>query len=144
MQKKMMKRFYMIFIALLIPLLMGMGTTNGAGKPGKIPIPAKKFQAVVMDQLDVVTEIHDVSIEGETFLEGKKGEGTFTVTFENLQSIHFLMNEGKLTGQVKLHDGSMVMLVLSKNKKVFGRTSYGTFQISLGDMKKMTVSKKGK
>ena len=144
MPKDIIKRIFMILILTLVPALMGMGAAGSGSKPGTIPIPVKKFQAVVIDQLDIVTEIQDASIDGETFLEGKKGEGTFTVAFENMQSINFLVNEGKLYGQVKLNDGSTIMLGLSKIKKVFGRTSYGTFQISLGDIKKMTVTRKGK
>ena len=136
------KKVIIILCMMFIPLLMGMGPAGGS--PGSIPLPVKKFQAVVMDQQDVVTEIEDASIEGETYLEGKKGEGTFTVAFENMQAVNFLMNEGRLFGQVKLNDGTMVTLGLNGTRKVFGRTPYGTFKISLGDIKKLTVLKRGK
>lgn len=131
-----------ILIAIFMPLLTAMGPAGG--RPGSIPVPAKKFAAVVTDQQDIVTEIQDVSIEGETFLEGKKGEGTFTVAFENMLAVNFLMNENRLSGQVKLSDGTVVTLGLNGTRKVFGRTPYGTFQITLGDIKKLAISKRGK
>jgi hypothetical protein len=135
--------FPVFIVTILIPLLLGMGST-GAGAPGKIPVPAKKFMAIVIDQVDVSTEAHEISIEGETFLPGKKGEGTFTISFENIQFVSFLMNDGKLFGYAKLKDGKTVQLELNKGNKLYGKTSYGTFQIPLGDLKRLTITNRGK
>ena len=130
-------RLLILFVIFLTPLIMGMGTSGGT--PGKIPIPAKKFTAVMIDQADVVTEVNDVSIEGVTFLEGKKGEGTFTVGFENVNYMNFLMKEGKLQCLITLRDGNTLQFFVNKNHQAYGRTNYGTFQISLNDLKKMII-----
>jgi hypothetical protein len=133
-----------LILLLLIPLCLAMGGNSGNVSPERIPVPVKKFQAIFIDLSDIVTEAKDISIEGATYLEGKKGEGTFTIPFDKIQTATFLMNDGKLNVMIKLRDGATLQLIVSKNKKVFGRTPYGTFQISLGDLKKMTISGLGK
>jgi hypothetical protein len=144
MRQKCRKRFPVYVLTILIPVLLGMGSVGDTGTPGRIPVPDKKFTAVVIDQMDVATETRDISIEGGTFLEGKKGEGTFTVGFENIKFVNFLMSDGKLFGHAQLKDGKMVQLSLNKSKKLFGKTPYGTFQIPLGDLKKITITSPGK
>jgi len=137
-----MKRLFPLFFVLpVLPLLLGMGSLTGGGSPGKIPQPVKKFTATFIDQMDVITECRDVSIEGETFLEGKRGDGTFTISFDNINYILFFLKEGRLTGIVKLHDGNTVELTLNKDHKAYGRTKYGTFQIKLSNLKKMIIGR---
>lgn len=128
-----------ISLFMMMPFIFGMGSSGGSGSPEKIPVPVKKFAAVFIDQADIVTEAREISIEGKTFLEGKRGEGTYTIAFENIQNVNFLMNDGRLNGVIKMRDGSTQQLILNKNQKAFGRTSYGTFQISLGDIRKVTL-----
>jgi hypothetical protein len=57
--------------------------------PGKIPMPVKIFTASFIDQMDVTSECKDVNIEGGTFIEGKKGDGKFTICFENISTLVF-------------------------------------------------------
>jgi hypothetical protein len=134
-----MRRFFqLLLIILLLPLITGMGSQGGTPSD-KIPVPAKKFTAIFIDQMDITTECREVSIEGATFLEGKKGEGTFSVAFENIQTVVFRLNEGKLYGLIKLRDGGTMELLLNKERKAYGRTKYGTFQIRLHDLKKIMM-----
>jgi len=134
-----MTRNHSIIILLaVIPLFLGMGSLQGTSSPDKIPIPAKKYHAIFVDQADVITECREASIEGATFLEGKRGEGNFTISFENIEQVLFRQNEEQLTGIVKLHGGEVLELSLNKNQKGYGLTKYGTFQIKLSDLKKMT------
>jgi hypothetical protein len=139
MEGKKIQKGMFILVFLMIPLFLGMGS-SGSGSPDKIPVPAKKFKVVVVDQMDVVTEAQDASIDGATFVEGKRGEGIFTVAFENISSVVFFRKEGILTGNLKLRDGASQTLILQGNKRLFGRTAYGTFQIPLSELKKMTVN----
>jgi hypothetical protein len=127
------------FLLIAIPLITGMGSLQGPASPEKIPIPAKKYTAVYVDQMDVSTECSEASIEGSTFFEGKKGEGTYTISFDNIDQISFRLNAEQLTGVVKLRDGGTSEFTLNKNQKAFGRTKYGTFQIKLSDLKKLVI-----
>jgi hypothetical protein len=40
-----------------------------------------------------MTECRDVSIEGRMFVEGKKGDGSYTISFENIDYMVFRLNE---------------------------------------------------
>jgi hypothetical protein len=69
----------------------------------------------------------------------KRGEGTFTISFDNIDHISFRLNAERLTGLVKLRDGGTSELNLNKTQKAFGLTKYGTFQIKLSDLKKLVI-----
>jgi len=79
------------------------------------------------------------SIQGKTFMEGKKGEGTYTIPFEKIKSILFTIKNAELKGYIQLKDNTVTELILNKDYKAYGRTKYGTFQIKLVDLKKMTL-----
>jgi hypothetical protein len=128
----------LFFMIACLPLLLGMGSQGGT-PTDKIPVPVKKFTATFVDQTDVTTQCSDVSIEGATALQGKHGEGTYTVAFENIREIVFRQHEEKLYGQVRMADGSSIELAVSKDKKAYGLTKFGTFQIRLNNLKKMII-----
>ena len=128
-----------VFLLIAVPVLMGMGSLQGPASPEKIPIPLKKYNAVFWDQMDIITECGEASIEGTTFLEGKRGGGTYTVPFDNIDQISFRMDAEQLIGIVKLRDGEMSEFILNKTQRAYGKTSYGTFQIKLSDLKKLVI-----
>jgi hypothetical protein len=109
-----------IFLFTALPILLGMGSLQGPSSPDKIPIPAKKFNVTVVDQMDVLTECADVS-------EGKRGKGNYTISCDNIDQIFFLLKGKSFIGSVKLHDGGLAELTLNKNNKVYGRTKNGTY-----------------
>ncbi len=134
---RMMRPLMVVFFA--VPFILGMGAF-GEGPANKVPVPDKKYTTTFIDQMDVVTECSGVSIEGNTYLEGKKGEGVYTIPFDRIRNIVFRMKGGELRGIVKLTDGDDIDLVLKKEQKAYGRTQYGTFQIKLANLKKMIIS----
>jgi hypothetical protein len=111
-----------------------MGSNNSVDN---IPKTAKNFKVTFIDQTDISTECTDVSIAGQTFLEGKKGDGVLTINFENIKNISFLNSNGNLKGLVRLKDGNSLEIALIKDQKAYGRTKYGAFQIKLNDLKKI-------
>jgi hypothetical protein len=138
----MMKKSKLAFIVIfaLLPLLTAMSALQNQS-PEKIPAPEKKYFATFIDQADIMTDCRNVSIDGETFLEGKRGNGTNTISFEIIAEVSFLLEGEKLTGTVKLRDGNAVQLLLNKNQRAYGYTKYGTYQIKLSELKQMTLSK---
>jgi hypothetical protein len=69
-----MKKFISAIILLTsVPLLLGMGSLQRQAPAEKMPILVKQYNATFVDQADVFTECTHVSIEGATFLEGKRG-----------------------------------------------------------------------
>ena len=133
-------RFILLIILCVLPFLLSMGSRSGEISPDKIPVPVKKFTATFIDQLDVITECRDISIEGGTFIAGNRGDGKYTISFENINNIVFRLSEGKMSGLIKLNDGNTIELVLNKDHRAYGLTKYGTFQIKLLDLKKVIMS----
>jgi hypothetical protein len=127
-----------IFLA-VVPLLMAMGVHSGEGSPDKIPIPEKKFEASFVDQMGIVVDCQDASIDGKTFVVGKKGEGVYTIEFDRISRINFRMQENQLYGDIALKGGKSLELILNKERKAYGRTQYGTFQIKLSSLKRMVL-----
>ena len=130
----------LLIIFTLLPLLTAMSALQNQS-PEKIPVPEKKYVATFIDQTDMITECRNISIDGETFLEGKRGSGTNTIPFEIIMEVSFIMDGEKLIGAAKLRDGNSVQLLLNKNQRAYGHTKYGTYQIKLYDLKKMVLSK---
>ncbi len=135
------KVLFGLILLFLLPILLSMGSLQ-TPSVGKIPIPAKKFSVTFMDEVDVATDCQEASIDGETFLEGRRGEGMNAIPFDNIAEISFLaQNGGKLIGAVKLRDGAILQLALNRNQTAYGRTKYGIFQIKLSKLKKMIIGK---
>ena len=134
------KQAFLIIIFALLPFLTAMSALQNQS-PEKIPVPEKKYFATFIDQTDIMTDCRNVSIDGETFLEGKRGNGTNTIPFDIITEVSFMLEGEKLNGAVKLRDGNAVQLILNKNQRAYGHTKYGTYQIKLADLKKMTLNK---
>ena len=133
-----MKVYYRFLVILLfLPLLVGMGSILGDESPDKVPTVEDNFKAAYIDQMDIVNECREISIEGNTFLEGKRGEGTYTIPFDKIKDVIFLIHNATLTGIVHLNDGNKVELILQKDHRAYGKTQYGTFQIKLLNLKKL-------
>jgi len=133
-----MKKSSIFIILILMPIMMAMGSGLDGDSPEKIPVPKEKFNATYIDQMDVVTECTEVSINGRTFIEGNMGEGVYAMAFKEIKDVTFLQRDGRLTGIVTLVGNEQVNLILNTNHKAYGKTSYGTFQINLAKLKKMT------
>jgi hypothetical protein len=139
MEIAMRRRFELFVILAALPFLLAMGSLSGGASPEKIPSPERKFTAIFIDQMDTIEECTGVSVEGETFLEGNKGKGRYTISFDKIKSVVFCLKGGKLSGFVELNDGSMIDLILKKDSRAYGKTKYGTFQIKLSNLKKMII-----
>jgi len=63
------------------------------------------------------------------------------IPFENITEVLFLRDGEKLNGIVRLRDGNSIQLVVKSNQIAYGLTKYGTYQIKLSELKKMTISK---
>jgi len=135
-----MKRYLQLFfLVVMMPLILGMGSLNEGSSPDKIPIPEKKYKVTFIDQMDVLTECSNASIDGRTFMEGKIGSGSHAISFDKINHILFHMIDDKLIAALKLTEGSKIELTVNKSAKAFGITSHGTFQIKLIDLKRMII-----
>lgn len=138
--KKLAPAFLLLVIFTAVPLIMAMGALQGECPADRVPATVKKISATYIDENDIVTECTEASIEGCTFLEGRRGKGNYTIDFEKIKSVAFRIANGELRGTAALRDGGDVTLVLNKDKKAYGKTRFGAFQIKLANLKRMTIS----
>jgi len=138
--KTMKKTYRLLLVVLVVPFLVGMGGILGEDSADNIPTPEQKFTAIYIDQVDVTTICSNISIQGKTFIEGKKGEGTYAIHFEKIKDILFVLKGENLRGIITFYDGNKIELSLNKGHKAYGKTAHGTFQIKLLDLKKMTFT----
>jgi len=135
-----MKKGYGYVLGILfLPFILGMGSMTGSGTPDKIPVAEKKFNATFIDEMDIITRCTDVSIEGKTYIEGRKGKGIYTIPFEEIESVTFLSKGDEIRVLVRLRNQNIDELILDADRKAYGRTGHGTFQIRLGDIKRMIL-----
>lgn len=135
-----MKRMLPLMLLLSVPLLMGMGSLAGTAVTDTIPRPEKNFSARIIDQLDVATECREVSIEGKTFLDGKRGRGAYVIHFEHIDRVYFFKKDETLTARITLRDnGDPLELTVDANRRLYGKTGWGIFQIGLGDVTSLHI-----
>lgn len=129
------------FIAFLTGFLLITGMGGLGGTPtGKIPTPEKDFSATLIDKQDVVTKCKQVSRDGDVFFLGKKGRGTVTIPFEKVKTAEFENGKGVVIAVLKLIDSQTIEIEMDKSQKFYGNVPFGTFQIEVTDIKKITFS----
>jgi hypothetical protein len=94
----------------------------------------------VEDQSGVTVEVTQVSYNGEVYLYGLFGDGQVTVPFENLQEVRFEpSNEpGKRVAFAALRDGSSVRVLVEEDIPAYGKTSFGTYQITVDKIRRIS------
>ncbi len=137
-----MKKLLLLAAVLLaVPFISAMGTMPETTVTESIPKPVKNIEAVFLDQMDVATECSYISIEGKVYLDGTRGKGAFVLPLENVDTVSFYLKEGVLTAQVSMkQSGEKISLTVNPDRRVFGKTRWGTFQIKLGDLKSITIT----
>lgn len=130
-------------IALVVGLFTFGGVAFGAGfggsdaPPARIPVPAREFAATVMDNSGVKMDVTQVSYNGEVFLYGLVGEGQVTVPFESIKSVRFepSTEANKRIAFIILKDGKDVTIVVDDDVPAYGKTSFGTYSITVDKIK---------
>ena len=135
----MKKGLYLVAFLTGFLLITGMGGLGGTPS-GKIPTPEKDFSATLIDKQDVVTKCKQISRDGDVFFLGKKGKGTFTVSFEKVKIAEFQNGKGVVIAVLKLIDGQTIEIEMDKSQKFYGNVNFGTFQIEVSDLKKITFT----
>jgi len=126
-----------IFSSLLF--LMGMGGLGGPGLVEKIPVPAKNFNARVIDHQGVQTSLSQVSFEGNVFLVGKRGDAIVTIPFERISQVEIKGPVGNEVVVVAiLRNQEKVEVKVDRYLKFYGKADFGTFQIESKDLKSIS------
>ena len=115
---------------------MGMGALNDE-ETVKIPEPDYNFSVTLVDQLDVSSDIVFFSLDGQTYISGKRGGATVSIPFANIRSIDFRLEGEDLFAILNLKEKSEFELNINKDQLFYGQLPFGTFSIKTEDTKKV-------
>lgn len=137
-----MRNLLTVALAMLTSaLLMGMGNIGGTPE-GKVPKTEENIRARLVDRSGVSNELTQFSMDGNVFLNGRRGEGQMSVFFRDLNEASF----GPVSGNdapvdLILKSGKQVQLKVKKNAIFYGDTGSGTYHISAGDVSRIVFHK---
>lgn len=128
-----------LLILVVAIFLTGMGNLGGA-PVGTVPKVEEEIKAKVTDQSGVVTTL-DVSLDGQTVIEGERGNASVTIQLRDINSLTMRPSDGKdkISATIKLKDGQDVQLQLRKRLFFNGSTGYGAFVIRAVDVKLIEI-----
>ena len=130
-----------VFATAIVGLALLSAGMGGLGEQDltKIPEPDHDFSATVVDQRDIASDITLMSLEGQTFLIGKRGGATVSIPFGNIRAITLSMRDNDLYATVAMIGQPQVELEMDKNRVLYGQLSYGYFAIKMEDIRKITI-----
>lgn len=129
----------LILLAAVI-FLTGMGNLGGA-PVGTVPKVEEEIKAKVTDQSGVVTTLEHFSLDGQTVIEGDRGNGSVTIQLRDIDTLTLRPADvkDKISATVKLKDGQEVQLQLRKRLFFNGSTGYGAFVVRAADVKLIQI-----
>ena len=120
--------------------LTGMGNLGGA-PVGTVPEVEEEIKAKVTDQSGIVTKLEHFSLDGQTVIEGERGNGSVTIQLRDIDTLTLRPSEvkDKISSTIKLKDGQEVQLQLRKRLSFNGSTGYGAFVIRAVDVRLIQI-----
>ena len=130
----------LLFLLVAAIFLTGMGNIGGA-PVGTVPKVEEEIKAKVTDQSGVVTTLEHFSLDGQTVIEGDRGNATVTIQLRDIDTLTIRPAEvkDKIGAIIKLKDGQEVQLQLRKRLFFNGSTGYGAFVIRAVDVKLIQI-----
>lgn len=126
-----------VLALLAAALLTGMGSLGGTPE-GTVPKTDENIRAQIVDRSGVSTELSRFSMDGNVFLDGRRGEGKMSVFFHDLKEVGFGAVSGNdAPAELSLKSGSRVQLKVSKSAVFYGDTGSGAYRISAGDVSRI-------
>jgi hypothetical protein len=133
--KKQMAVMCTILILMLSISLLGMSGLGGG--PNQVQV-SSVFKAKVTDITNNEVELVNVTIEGKTSYGGFLGKGRIQIPFEKISSID--ISKGNTC--INFDDSGQVCNIKANDfSRLYGNTSFGSYQISLKDIKKIDFIK---
>lgn len=133
-----LKSLPLILIAALF--LTGMGNLNTA-PVGTVPKAEEEIKARVTDQSGIVTNLEQFSLDGQTIIEGTRGNGNLAIQLHDIETLTIAATDEKdtVSASIQLKDGQEVQLQLRKRLIFNGSTGYGAFVIRADDVKQIQI-----
>lgn len=135
---KRLGRLSLWFLLALAPLILAMGVGESEG-PVRIPEPQTDFRVLLTDQEGATVELTNFSIEGQSFVLGNMGKGEAAVPFDQVKEVELTNQGDKLKAKIILKKGPPVEVMVKPSLKATGKTSFGNYRISLGEVSRVKV-----
>jgi hypothetical protein len=119
------------YIVILCALFFLLGM-SGFGGSANQPSTTSAFNAKVLDVASNEVEITSVTIDGKTTFGGYLGKGKVQIPFENIT--HIEISKGNVCVTL-MNGGQICNLKTNEISRLYGNTSFGTYQIALKDIK---------
>jgi hypothetical protein len=118
-----------LFLTIIFLGFSLMGMTGGISQ-GQSTVTSP-FDAKIKDTMNNEMSISSITFDGKTVFSAALGKGRVQIPFENIERIEVKDDTVclKLIGA-----GTMCNLKLSSVSKIYGKTSYGTYQIAFKDV----------
>lgn len=132
----------LLLLLIAVIFLTGMGNLNSA-PVGTVPKAEEEIKAKVTDQSGIVTNLVQFSLDGQTVIEGTRGNATVAIQLRDIETVTLSQAEKKedITATIKLKDGQEVQLQLRKRLFFNGSTGYGAFVIRAVDVRFIQILK---
>lgn len=128
-------------VLLTAALLLGMGNVGGTPE-GTVPKTNENIRAKLVDRSGVSNELTRFSMDGNIFLNGRRGEGQLSVFFRDLMEVSFGPVSGNDTpADLLLKSGKQVQMKVNKSAVFYGDTGSGAYHISAGDVSRIVFQK---
>ena len=122
-------------------LLMGMGNMGGTPE-GTVPKTDENISVQLIDRSGVSTELTRFSLNGNVFIEGRRGDGMMSVHFHDLQEVSFgPVSNNDVPADLLLRAGSRLQLRVNKNTPFYGDTGHGAYWIPAGSVSRIVFHK---
>jgi len=122
-------------VLFLCVFLMGM---SGMGSPAGQTGAASPFDAKLVDTTKSELEISSITIDGKTSFNAYMGKGKVQIPFENISRIDIKEDNACITLK---KTGDMCTLRINGISRIYGKTSFGSYQISLKDVVSIEFTK---
>jgi hypothetical protein len=115
-------------------LLTGMGGLGGVPE-GTIPEVKEDIGVRLVDRSGTATELTRVSVDGNLFLEGMRGNGKVSIPLQEVMRLEVTAVAGEtVAARLLLRNENTLNLSLRKRAVLYGDTGYGAYQIQLRDV----------
>jgi len=133
-----LKRFTATILATILLLsawvaLCGMGLLPEG--EAKVPKTKENFAATVYDASGASTRLTHFSIDGDTFVPARLGEGTLSMPFGNIDEMS--LSGAKAT--VRLKGGRVAEVTVDKGLDAAGLSDFGPYHIKLKDVRRVVI-----
>ncbi|HEY9159580.1 MAG TPA: hypothetical protein VIS94_00645 [Desulfomonilia bacterium] len=133
-------RKHLVIINTVLVLILSVsliGMSGLGGSPNQTQV-SSVFKAKVLDNTNNEVELGNVTIEGKTSFGGYLGKGKIQIPFEKISSIE--ISKGNTC--IDFEDGGKICNIKANDfSRLYGNTSFGSYQISLKDIKKIEFIK---